>query len=67
VITFVATFLTTLGGAILTIQSAEFSGAFIVALIIAAARAALKEVFARFAPVSFGGRVGPTLFGRRHA
>lgn len=61
--TFIATFLLVIGT---SLQSGiEWTAAFWGALALTAARAALKEVFAKFAPMSFGGRVGNTLFGAR--
>ena len=54
--TFLASFLTALGAQITLAGHLEWTYAFWIALILAAARAAVKEVFARFAPTSLGGR-----------
>lgn len=62
--TFLASFLTIVGAS-LSAGNIAWSTAFVGALLLSAARGALKEVFAKFAPLSFGGRVGPTILGRR--
>lgn len=62
--TFVATF-GTVFFATLAHGEIMWTSAFWSAVILAAARAAIKEVFARFAPIAFGGRYGKTLFGSR--
>ena len=54
--TFVATFLTVLGSSVALAGTADWSAAFVGSLALAAVRAAVKEVFARFAPVALGGR-----------
>jgi len=53
--TFAATFLLVVGTT-LSSGTVEWTSAFWSALALSAARAALKEVLARFAPVSLGGR-----------
>ena len=53
--TFLSTFLLALGTG-LTGEPIQWTTGFWLALVVAAARAAVKEVFARFAPVSLGGR-----------
>ena len=62
--TFLGSFFAVMG-AMIKVGAVEWTVSFWGALLIAAAVAAIKEVMARFAPTSFGGRVGPTLFGRR--
>ncbi len=53
--TFVATFLTVLGSSIAMTGTVEWSAALIGALALAAVRAAVKELFANFAPPALGG------------
>lgn len=53
--TFVSTFLTVLGGTLATGEIA-WTGAFWGAVILTAVRAGIKEVFARLAPTTLGGR-----------
>jgi len=53
--TFLATFLVVVGETVKS-GSVEWTTAFWSAVALTAARAGLKEVFARFAPVSLGGR-----------
>lgn len=53
--TFVSTFLVVLGTTIATGQIA-WTGAFWSSVLLVAVRAGIKEVFARVAPVSLGGR-----------
>ena len=62
--TFLATFFSAVG---LTLSNGDiaWTGAFWTALLLMAVRSAIKEVFARFAPIPLGGRVGPTLLGNR--
>lgn len=43
----------------------QWTSAFWSALLLAGIGAGVKELFAKFAPLAFGGRVGPTLLGRR--
>ena len=54
--TFLATFLSVLGTALLTAGTLEISGAFWGSLIVTAARAAVKAVVNSFVPVQLGGR-----------
>lgn len=63
--TFIATFIVVVGT---TLSQGDilWTSAFWSAVLLAAARGALKEVFAKFAPLTFGGRVGKTLLGRRN-
>lgn len=61
---FATGFLTFLG-ATLVQGGIIWSTSFWSAVILAAVGAGVKELFAKFAPLSFGGRVGPTLLGAR--
>lgn len=62
--TFITTFVVILGIS-LQAGSIEWTAAFWGGVVLLAVRGALKEVFARFAPLSFGGRKGKTLLGKR--
>jgi len=54
-LTFATGFLTT-AGAMLSIGTIEWTSAFWVAVLLSGVRAGIKEVVARLAPVSLGGR-----------
>lgn len=61
---FSAGFLTTLGTT-LSLGHIQWTSAFWAGLLIAAVTAGVKELFAKYAPLSFGGRVGKTVLGSR--
>lgn len=54
--TFIATFLSALGVAISATGTLQWTWAFWSALLLAAVRAAVREVFAQYAPAKLGGR-----------
>lgn len=62
--TFATSFLVILGTT-LSAGNIQWTSAFWFGILLTVARGALKEVFARFAPLSLGGRQGKTLFGFR--
>lgn len=55
--TFISTFLVTAGGLLANGIPMQWTSAFWISLCMTAGRSAIKEVFARFAPPSLGGRV----------
>lgn len=56
------------GGASLTITgNIDWTLAFWTPILVTAVNAGVKEVLARFAPKILGGRVGPTMLGRRYS
>lgn len=63
---FITTFITIAGLAIKE-GTMEWTIAFWGSVVLSAVMAVVKELFAKFAPLSFGGRIGPTVLGRRNS
>lgn len=63
---FLSGFLTIVGST-LAQGDVAWTSAFWYSLVIAGVGAGIKELFAKFAPLSFGGRIGKTALGARRS